>query len=287
MPPYFYFLCYSMSLHIASLNSGSNGNCYYVANQREAVLVDVGISCREVERRMARLQLSMSKVKAIFISHEHSDHIKGVQVLSKKYRLPVYITETTHRHSGLALPEELVRPFRGYQEIQVGGLIVKPFPKEHDCSDPHSFVVSGNGVNIGVFTDIGLACSHISGHFAQCHAAFLEANYDETMLEEGRYPWYLKNRIRSGKGHLSNAQALALFKAHKPPFMSRLLLAHLSRDNNSPQLVQQLFDLHSEGVAVTVASRDYESEVYSISSVENKEMAPLRDTAVQGVLFEI
>src|SRR6218665_1098260 len=186
-----------MSLYIASLNSGSNGNCYYVASQQEAVLVDVGISCREVERRMARLQLSLHKVKAIFVSHEHSDHIKGLAVLSKKYRLPVYITEATYRHSGLLLQEELLRPFKGYEPLQVGALTVLPFPKEHDCSDPHSFLVSGNGVTVGVFTDIGRACSRITDHFTQCHAAFLEANYDETMLEEGRYPWYLKNRIRS------------------------------------------------------------------------------------------
>jgi phosphoribosyl 1,2-cyclic phosphodiesterase len=274
-----------MSLYIASLNSGSNGNCYYVANQREAVLVDVGISCREVERRMARLQLSLNKVKAIFISHEHSDHIKGLSVLSKKYRLPVYITEATYRHSGLSLQEELIRSFKGYETVQVGGLAVKPFPKEHDCADPHSFLVSGSGINIGVFTDIGSACSHITDHFAQCHAAFLEANYDETMLEEGQYPWYLKNRIRSGKGHLSNTQALALFKAHKPPFMSRLLLSHLSRDNNSPQLVEQLFRNHAEGVAIAVASRDYESPVYHVCPVEN--MSSLREPgiAVQGVLF--
>src|SRR5450631_777143 len=100
-----------MSLFIASLNSGSNGNCYYVGNEHEAVLVDAGISCRETERRMLRLGLSMRKVKAIFVSHEHSDHINGIPVLSKKYRLPVYITQATLRNSGIRIDKLLIRPF--------------------------------------------------------------------------------------------------------------------------------------------------------------------------------
>lgn len=274
-----------MSLFIASLNSGSNGNCYYIANEREAVLVDAGISCRETERRMARLGLAMNKVKAIFISHEHSDHIKGLRVLSKKHRLPVYITEPTHQHSGLFLEQELIRRFSPRDEVVIGELKVTCFQKEHDCSDPHSFLVSGNGVTIGVLTDIGKPCEQVIAHFKQCHAAFLEANYDETMLDEGHYPWYLKQRIRSGKGHLSNTQALELFMQHRPRFMSHLLLAHLSRENNSPQLVQQLFDRHAGGVHVSVASRDWESELYHIQSVNNIPSAPAFVHAVQGALF--
>src|SRR5947209_5371992 len=104
-----------MSLFIASLNSGSNGNCYYIGNEHDAVLVDAGISCRETERRMLRLGLSMQKVRAIFISHEHSDHISGVTVLAKKYQLKVYITPQTMLKGGLLLQEHLVIPFKGYE----------------------------------------------------------------------------------------------------------------------------------------------------------------------------
>ena len=253
-----------MPLFITSLNSGSNGNCYYVGNEQEAVLVDVGISCREVEKRMQRLGLVMQKVKAIFISHEHSDHIKGVQVLARKHRLPVYITPSTLRSGGLQLEEELVRQFKAYEEIKIGELCITAFPKFHDAADPHSFIVSGNGINIGVFTDIGSVCKHVAENFKSCHAAFLETNYDDAMLEEGNYPFYLKKRIQGSHGHLSNHQALELFTKYKAPHLSHVLLSHLSKDNNSPQLAKQLFEQHSGTVKVVVASRYYETEVYSI-----------------------
>src|SRR4051812_27914847 len=109
-----------MSVFIASLNSGSNGNCYYVGNSKEAVLVDVGISCREVEKRMKRLGLTMNKIKAIFISHEHSDHIRGLEVTAKKHQLPVYITTPTLQNSRLKIESSLVHTFTGYQPIAIG-----------------------------------------------------------------------------------------------------------------------------------------------------------------------
>lgn len=281
-----------MSLFITSLNSGSNGNCYYIGNDSEAVLIDAGISCRETEKRMTRLGLSMKKVKAIFISHEHSDHIRGVEVLAKKYRLPVYITPGTLTHGGLSLDAQLVVDFTPYEAIPVGNLSVTAFPKHHDASEPHSFVVSGNAVTIGIFTDIGAPCEHVVRHFQQCHAAFLEANYDEEMLEKGRYPYYLKNRIRGGKGHLSNRQALEIFTAHRPAFMSHLLLSHLSRDNNSPDLVQALFDEHANGTQIIVASRYQETAVFTITAANTGEttaatipLPPIPAEALQGKLF--
>ncbi|WP_114781260.1 MBL fold metallo-hydrolase [Botryobacter ruber] len=254
-----------MQLYITSLNSGSNGNCYYIGNEREAVLVDAGISCRETERRMKRLGLSMHKVKAIFVSHEHSDHIKGIPVLAKKYRLPVYITPETYRYSRLDLEQVEVLPFQAHEPVQIGHLTVTAFPKFHDAADPHSFMVSCGGTNVGVFTDIGAPCDHVMRHLSQCHAAFLEANYDEELLERGHYPYYLKKRIRGGRGHLSNRQALALFTACKPEFMSHVLLSHLSKDNNCPKLVQELFTTHASGTAVVVASRFEETPVFNIS----------------------
>lgn len=254
-----------MSLFIASLNSGSNGNCYYIGNEYEAVLVDAGISCRETERRMKRLGLSMGKVKAIFISHEHSDHINGVRVLSAKYRLPVYITPGTLQNSGLSLDDELVTSFTAYEAVRIGNLSISAFPKFHDAAHPHSFIVEGGDIRIGVFTDIGVACNHVISHFKQCHAAFLEANYDVEMLEKGRYPYHLKRRIRSGHGHLSNSQALEIFINHRPAYMSHLLLSHLSRDNNDPQLVYELFSQHANGTEIVVASRYEESAVYHVA----------------------
>lgn len=253
-----------MSLFISSLNSGSNGNCYYVGNKTEAVLIDAGISCRETERRMKRSGLEIEKVKAIFISHEHSDHINGVRVLSKKYNLPVYITTKTLKGCPFVLEEHLIQTFQAEHPIRIGDLAITPFSKFHDAGDPHSFIVEGNGISIGVLTDIGNVCDTTIKHFKKCHAAFLEANYDNEMLENGGYPYYLKKRISGGHGHLSNKQALDLFNNHRPDFMSHLLLSHLSKNNNDPSLVQELFDRHAGNVNVVVASRHQESEVFEI-----------------------
>ncbi|HTR28545.1 MAG TPA: MBL fold metallo-hydrolase, partial [Puia sp.] len=131
-----------MTLYIASLNSGSNGNCYYVGNGRESVLIDAGIPCRETERRMRRLGLSLETVKAIFVSHEHDDHIRGLEVLSKRYRLPVYISDGTREQLRFRLEPQLVRPLDPSAAVAAGSLTVTPFPKTHDASDPCSFVVS-------------------------------------------------------------------------------------------------------------------------------------------------
>ena len=230
-----------MSLFIASLNSGSNGNCYYVGNSSGAVLIDAGISCRETEVRMRRLHLQMQTVKAVFISHEHADHIQGLSVLAKKYKLPVYITEATLRNCGDIIKNTIpINPFTPHQPVQVGSLFITAFPKQHDAAEPHSFIITDEDVTIGVFTDIGTPCYHVIHYFKQCHAAFLEANYDEAMLAQGRYPYHLKKRISGTHGHLSNSQALELFIRHGPPFMSHLFLSHLSKENNHPQLVEGL-----------------------------------------------
>lgn len=277
MPDHFvhFFLFFvSMSIFFTSLNSGSNGNCYYVGNQHEAVLIDVGISCREVEKRMLRLGLDLKMIKAIFITHEHSDHIRGVEVLSRKHRIPVYITEATRLSGALFIQDDYKKNFSAYTGITVGNLMVTAFPKFHDAADPHSFLVSGNDITIGVFTDIGMACTHVIENFKQCHAVFLEANYDETMLDEGAYPYYLKERIRSDKGHLSNRQALELFLHHKPDYMSHVLLSHLSKENNSPQVAMDVFLPHAGDTKIEIASRYQEMPLFSLVSKLEEKLNP-------------
>lgn len=260
-----------MSLFVASLNSGSNGNCYYIGNEREGILIDAGIACREIEKRMRRLKLSFQKVKAIFVSHEHSDHIKGIEVLSKKYQLPVYITTTTLLNSGIKIENHLAISFKSYDSIKIGSLTITPFPKFHDAIDPNSFIVDYNKIKVGIFTDIGLPCEHVIKHFQQCHAAFLEANYDEKMLNDGNYPYHLKKRIGGGMGHLSNTQALNLFRKYQPDFMSHLFLSHLSKNNNTPQLVKDLFYAHAGRVEIIIASRYEETAVYQIQNFEDNQ----------------
>ncbi len=255
-----------MSLFITSLNSGSNGNCYYIGNDNEAILIDAGLSCRETEKRMTRLNLSIKKVKAVFISHEHSDHTSGVETLSKKYQLPVYITDKTLRNGRLQIEKHLIFSFKAYEKIVHGSISITAFPKFHDAAEPCSFILDWKGIKVGVFTDIGSTCNHVIKHFKQCHAVFLETNYDTTMLRQGSYPYHLKKRITGGMGHLSNDQALELFKNHKAIFLTHLFLSHLSKNNNCPQLVKDLFDTYAEGVQIIVASRYEETAVYHIQN---------------------
>ncbi len=255
-----------MSLYISSLNSGSNANCYYIGNRHEAVLIDAGLSCRETEKRMKGLGLPMEIVKAIFVSHEHSDHITGVPGISKKYKLPVFITGETLKAANIPVQQEQLRSFRHGKAITVGRLSVMPFSKSHDAKDPYSFMVSGNGVNVGVITDIGYACKRVTRYFGQCHAAFLESNYCDDMLMNGNYPYPLKKRISSDEGHLSNAQALELFVNYRSPHLQLLVLSHLSKNNNKPELVAKLFQPHARNTQIVVASRFEASALFSVEA---------------------
>jgi phosphoribosyl 1,2-cyclic phosphodiesterase len=160
--------------------------------------------------------------------------------------------------------KHLVRSFQTGKAISIGQLKVTPFRKSHDASDPHSFLVSDKQINIGVFTDIGYPCKQVIRYFQKCHAAFLEANYCADMLENGGYPYYLKKRISSDKGHLSNAQALELFNSYRPQQLSHLILSHLSKNNNRPELVDQLFTQSAGSTKIIVASRYEESSVFCI-----------------------
>lgn len=253
-----------MSLFVTALNSGSNGNCFYVGNEKEAVLIDVGISCRETERRIDRLGLSMKNVKALFVSHEHSDHVRGIRVLAKKYQLPVYSTPGTLKQSQLS-PDHAFRPeLVPYQPVTIGDLEITAFPKYHDAHDPQSFIIRHGDVCVGVMTDIGEVCEHVIKHFKCCDAIFLETNFDTDMLMNGKYPYHLKRRIASRFGHLSNQQALELFCTHKSAVLSHLFLSHLSKENNDPDLVQRLFEAHADGVEIILTSRSAETQVYQI-----------------------
>ncbi|HEX8545748.1 MAG TPA: MBL fold metallo-hydrolase [Cytophagaceae bacterium] len=254
-----------MSLFIASLNSGSNGNCYYVGNSNEAVLVDAGISYREIDKRLKRLCLDVEKIKAVFISHEHTDHIKGVETLATRLHIPVYITPRTLRNSRLKFGSGTIRSFQPDVPVTIGALSVSAFSKFHDAADPHSFVIYNENVRVGVFTDIGAVCPNVIRYFKTCDAVFLESNYDDEMLEKGSYPYHLKRRIKGGRGHISNSEAYKLFVEHRPPNMSHLLLSHLSHHNNDPVLVENLFNKSNGNVNIVVTSRFQESSIYEIT----------------------
>ncbi|MEY2829948.1 MAG: hypothetical protein RIQ33_1806 [Bacteroidota bacterium] len=277
-----------MALYFASINSGSNGNCYYVGNDDTAVLIDVGITCKEVEKRMIAMNLNIHKVAAIFISHEHADHIKGVSVLAKKYKIPVYITKKTRRRWIKGI-HNLMQDFESNQSIWIGDLEIKSFLKFHDAIDPHSFTVSFQDCTIGIFTDIGKVCKQLQQHFKLCNAVFLEANYDIEMLRNGNYPQYLKDRISGGEGHLSNIEAAELFKNHQNENLKYVLLSHLSKENNTPEKAVSAFLPFATNTEIKVASRFAPSEVYKLENSSNQKSATKKSVLrkiFQTVLFE-
>lgn len=278
-----------MPLFISSLNSGSNGNCYYAGNGQEAILIDAGLSCRETVKRMNRLQLPVEQVRAIFLSHEHRDHITGAAQLAGQYGIPVYGMPGTLQSAEMNIAPEFMNTLRANEQIVAGNLSVIPFVKHHDAADPVSFVVEYEGIKAGVFTDIGQVCEAVIHYFRQCHVCFLESNYDRHMLDQGSYPQHLKKRISGGKGHLSNTQALELFLKHRPPFMSHLLLSHLSANNNDPALVEALFAKHAGNVKIVVAPRTKATPVFAVEgSVDNRSAIipqPVRHDMVQLRMF--
>jgi len=223
-------------LEICALASGSNGNCYYIGNEEDAVLVDAGISTRQILQRMYSRKLDYRKVRGVFISHEHSDHVRGVRVLVKKLGIPAFFTGNTFSALWHTIQPKSYTPFQPGESFRFSSFTIHPFLKKHDAKEPCSFRIEHGGISVGVFTDIGTACGNVTSHLTKCHAVFLETNYDEKMLWEGRYPYYLKRRVASDVGHLSNKQAFELLSEHAGAMLQSVFLSHLSAENNTPEI---------------------------------------------------
>ena len=251
-------------LEICAIASGSNGNCYYIGNKKDAILIDAGISCKQILLRMQTKELNPAKIKAVFISHEHGDHMRGARVLAKRLQVPVYITAKTYNSAYKNLRPDYPRFFNPDSEINIGEFTVFSFLKNHDAAEPCSFRVEYGGKNIGIFTDIGEPCENVLSHIAKCNALFLETNYDEKMLWEGRYPYILKRRIASDYGHLSNKQAFQLLKEHTGVHLECVFLSHLSKENNSPEIALNEIQPLESRFKVKLTSRYEAAEVMKI-----------------------
>lgn len=263
-----------MSLFYCSLNSGSNGNCFYIGNQEDAVLIDAGLSCKETEKRMGMLDLKMNLVKAVFITHEHIDHVKGMEMLAKKYNLPVFISTLTLQNSRVPLPAESRKEFSVAAPTIIGKMKIHAVRKFHDAADPYSFVVEQDEWRIGVFTDLGHICNHVSQAMLTCQVLFLESNYDVQMLEEGPYPYHLKKRISDSIGHLSNTQALDWLKCNSTSHLKHLLPAHISAENNHPEKVRSVFEEQFPQLKISLAGRHAATPLFSICDLSIKKAAP-------------
>ena len=257
-------------VEICALASGSNGNCYYIGNKEDAILVDAGINCKQILARMKLKGLNSSKLRGIFITHEHNDHVCGARVLGKKLDIPVYMTKGTYKALYVTNQPEAVRFIEPDQPVMLIPFIIHPVLKNHDAREPTSFRIDYQGINIGVFTDIGSPCINVTSHLKKCHAVFLETNYDEKMLWEGSDPHHLKQRVASDVGHLSNIQAVDLLTGHAGPFLKWVLLSHLSGENNTPQIAYEALKHLENRFNLVVTSRREPTEVITVENTYAK-----------------
>ncbi|MFZ0243314.1 MAG: MBL fold metallo-hydrolase [Desulfobacterales bacterium] len=225
-PPY--------KLAVCVLASGSKGNAIYISDGHTAILIDAGLSGVQIERRLRSRGLAPEKIQAIVVSHEHADHIHGVGVLSRRYRLPVYLNRKTADAAKRIGRVHCVAGFDCGLLFAIGNLEIRPFSLSHDAEDPAGFTIQSRGIKIGVATDLGVATAMVTEHLKGCRALVLEANHDPRMLIDGPYPWPLKQRIQSRLGHLSNADSRRLLGKVAHAGLEHVILAHLSETNNTP-----------------------------------------------------
>ncbi len=247
---------------ICALWSWSNGNAYYIWTEDEAILIDCGISYRMLNSRAEKLWLDLKKVKAVIISHSHTDHIRWLPRFHKMLpEVPIFF-------NGDEIENVKEEDYQIYKEVledvtvddfEVGKFHIYPFLKSHDTEYPLSFRVEIEGKNIGVFTDIGKVEEDLEENFSQCDAVFLETNYHSEMLKYGPYPIYLKNRVQ--ETHLSNDEAFNLVKRCASPNLKILIFSHISKDNNSYEKIMEQF--HSfEQIQMSIATREECGELF-------------------------
>jgi phosphoribosyl 1,2-cyclic phosphodiesterase len=241
-------------MQICMLASGSRGNSIYVSDGETSVLVDAGLSGIEIERRMKSRDLNVDDIDAIIVSHEHSDHIQGVGVLARRYNLPVYIsTETYNTASSQLGTIQQINNFSCGSEFNIKGLTIRPFSISHDASDPAGFTLGCNGQKIGIATDLGVATAMVREHLKDCRCLILEANHDLRMLEDGPYPWPVKQRVKGRTGHLSNESSRELLMDVIHDQMTHVILAHLSETNNTSEKAFQVVTEHLQDTRLNVS----------------------------------
>jgi len=254
-------------MELCALASGSSGNCFYVSNGNSGILIDAGISTKQIIERMSLINKSPETIKAIFITHEHSDHIRGADVFARKFNVPIFATKKTVQASFLCSNEDLINTIRNNETIDINDVEVEAFSKFHRAADPVSYNIS-NGKKISIITDVGCVCNNVIKHVSDSDFLCIESNYDEEMLENGPYPYFLKKWIKSDIGHLSNAQSASCILTHAKPSIKHVMLSHLSKNNNSPDLALKSFSILKQrkdfSLKISVSQRESPTALFKI-----------------------
>lgn len=240
-------------MRFATLGSGSRGNATLIESGSCRLLVDNGLSLRELEDRLAQLGVEPDSIEALLLTHEHGDHSRGVAALANRYAVSVWSTPGTWRALGAPEVPEL-RLFSGHNgAVRLGPVRVLPYPVPHDAREPVQFVLESPGGRLGMLTDAGAVTAHIRAVLADCEALILECNHDAELLRSGPYPAALQRRVAGAFGHLSNRQAAELLDQLPSAGIRHLVLAHISEKNNRPDLVMGAV----RGVSESLAQRSH------------------------------
>jgi phosphoribosyl 1,2-cyclic phosphodiesterase len=231
-----------MALNFCSLSSGSSGNCYYIGNEFHGILIDAGISATSIRRFLKNIDISMQKIMGILITHNHIDHIRGLEVLSRKNNLPAFTTHNIWK-SILSpyrkITSDCIREISIKKKFHLAGFDIEAFPVSHDAPETIGFQIVSGSKKITVVTDLGHICQTSAPYIRNANLLVIESNYDEVMLENGTYPHYLKKRIKSDHGHLGNHQVSDFLAEAFNNDLSHICLAHLSKNNNTPEKALQ------------------------------------------------
>lgn len=226
-------------MRVCLLASGSKGNAVYVESSESRLLVDAGLSARELNRRLAALDTDGDALHALLVTHEHSDHCRGLGPMARRHHLPVYIQHQTRQSlSGIGRIED-DRNFASGDTLFFRDMKIETVPLTHDAVAPVGFIIGTDEGKVGILTDLGIATRLVIERFRECRVLILESNHDEEMLWQGPYPWHLKQRIRSNHGHLSNRAAALLLGDLVWDGLEAVFLAHLSETNNLPSLAER------------------------------------------------
>lgn len=230
-----------MKLYFCSLSSGSSGNCYYVGNEFHGILIDIGISAGSVKKFLKCLNISTQSIMGVLITHNHSDHIRGLPVLAKKMHIPVFTTANIWSSilNSVPVSTDCIREITLRTKFHLAGFVVEAFPVCHDAPETVGYSISYGDKAMTIATDLGHVCSDSAGYLQKANLLVIESNYDENMLMTGGYPYYLKKRILSDNGHLGNIQTSEFLASMYNEKINHICLAHLSRNNNTPELALQ------------------------------------------------
>lgn len=229
-----------MNLEFCSLASGSRGNSQYIGNSKSALLVDAGMSGKYIENALKSIDRDFDKIKALLVTHEHSDHISGIGVLMRRYKLPLYVNEKTWmgmKDKIGKIDEEKVIIIKNEEAFAIDDIVVNSYSISHDANDPIGYTFEYNNKKIALATDLGYAPDQVIEAIQDTDLLFIESNHDIQMLKAGKYPYFLKRRVLSMEGHLSNEEAGRVAKeVIRFGRAKQILLAHLSKENNFPEL---------------------------------------------------